>query len=654
MRIRLAALVLAVCSAVPCTAAATEDVAAFAKLPQFSNLQISPDGSRIAALVTVQGKRAIYTLEIGSSAPKLMVGDEGWHLSWIDWVDNRYVLIGIKTPYRRGGVATVETRLVSFDSETGKGRFLFDRYMSAIKRNGGFIPQIQDDVLHFLPKRDEEFVIAFDKEGTGGEAVYIANARTGRLGKKIQSKDTYVSQWRADAAGDVRVGWGVTRDKRSFIYKIKDAQGEWHDHSERYNEGGFRVAELLVDGTGHALVHSDHEYPLGAVYRFDPVSGEFVELVAQHDDSEISSIRLSADGSAIESVHYASEFVRNEYVDKQLDATIKGVREAMPDLSLYPVSRSTDGTRIVMRSYAADKAPSYYLYDGNKKSIGPITSRYPALVERDLARPSIHRFKARDDLEITAYVTLPPGLTPDTADRIPFVVSVHGGPNARDFLRFDWETQMLVARGYGVLQINFRGSTGYGREFKEAGDREWGQAMQDDVADGTRWAIEQGWADPDRVCIIGGSYGGYAALMGAARDGDLYRCAASLNGVSDLPALLKSSYRYVGGRARTRHIGRLYQDRAQLRANSPVNLVEAVDTPILLVHGEKDRVVSVSQSRKIAKKLERKGKAVEYFELPEGTHSLERESNRLAYATALVEFLDTHLAARGEPAAQAD
>ena len=178
--------------------------------------------------------------------------------------------------------------------------------------------------------------------------------------------------------------------------------------------------------------------------------------------------------------------------------------------------------------------------------------------------------------------------------------------------------------------------------------------MQDDVADGTRWAIAQGWADPERVCIIGGSYGGYAALMGAARDGDLYRCAASLNGVSDLPALLKRSYRYVGGRARTRHIGRLYRDRDQLRAASPVNLVEAVDMPILLVHGEKDRVVDVRQSRKMARALERNGKPVQYIELPEGTHSLERESNRLDYATALVEFLDTHLAAPSDAAAQHD
>ncbi|MEL6951537.1 MAG: S9 family peptidase [Pseudomonadota bacterium] len=654
MRSRLAALIIAVLFAVPCAAAVTEDVAAFAKLPQFSNVEISPDGSRIAGLVTIEGKRAIYTLEIGTGKPKVMTADDQWHLSWIDWVDNRYVLVGIKTPFRRGGVATVETRLVSFDSNTGSGKILFTRHMHSIERKGGVIPQFQDDVLHLLPERDEEFIIAFDKRGSGGEAVYVANARTGSLGKKLQSVDPYVTQWRVDASGDVRVGWGIARDKTSFTYKIKDGEGEWHDHSERYNADGFRVAELPVDGTGHVLVLSDHEYPLGALYRFDPVSATFVELVAQHDESEISRVRLSADGSAIESVHYSSEFVPNAYMDTRLDATIKGVQNALPDLRLFPVSRSLDSTRIVMRSYASNKAPGYYLYDANKKSVGPITSRYPELIERDLSRPGIHSFEARDGLEITAYVTLPAGLTADTADHIPFVVSVHGGPNARDFLRFDWETQMLAARGYGVLQINFRGSTGYGRAFREAGDREWGQAMQDDVADGTRWAIAQGWADPERVCIIGGSYGGYAALMGAARDGDLYRCAASLNGVSDLPALLKRSYRYVGGRARTRHIGRLYRDRDQLRAASPVNLVEAVDMPILLVHGEKDRVVDVRQSRKMARALERNGKPVQYIELPEGTHSLERESNRLDYATALVEFLDTHLAAPSDAAAQHD
>ncbi|MEO1320563.1 MAG: hypothetical protein AAFV30_08345, partial [Pseudomonadota bacterium] len=275
MRSRLAALILAVWIAVPCAAAVTEDVAAFAKLPQFSNVEISPDGSRIAALVTIEGKRAIYTLEIGTGKPKVMAADDQWHLSWVAWVDNRYVLVGIKTPFRRGGVATIETRLVAFDSNTGSGKILFTRYMNSIQRKGGVIPQFQDDVLHFLPKRDEEFIIAFDKRGSGNEAVYVANARSGQLREKLQSVDPYVSQWRVDAAGDVRVGFGIARDKTSFTFKIKDLDGEWHDYSERYNAGGFHVAELPVDGTGHALVLSDHEYPLGALYRFDPVSGEF-------------------------------------------------------------------------------------------------------------------------------------------------------------------------------------------------------------------------------------------------------------------------------------------------------------------------------------------------------------------------------------------
>lgn len=651
MHFRIAAVAVVACVTSWVSAEVSADVAAYASMPQFSDIEISPDGKKIAALVTIQGKRAIYTLEIGSGQPRLMAANESWHLTWIDWVDNRYVIVGIKAPHRRQGVATVETRLVSFDSQTGDGKLMFKRYIGSIERKGGVVPQIQDDVLQTLPGRKEEFLVKFDREGSGADTVYTANARTGHLVKKIQRSDPYVTRWRADAAGNVRVGFGYARNKTSFTYKIKGADDKWFDHSERFNAGGFRVVGLPVDDTGHVLVLADHEYPLGALYRFDPAADAFVDMVAQHNESEISGVRLSADGSTIEAIYFASEFVRDRFLDPRVDATIRGIRKAMPDLNLYPVSRSLDSKRVVLRSYASDHVPGYYLYDAETQSIAPITTLYPGLANRALSRPSIHEFEARDGLGINAYLTLPPGMAAKDAADLPFVVSVHGGPNARDFLRFDWETQMLAARGYGVLQINFRGSTGYGREFKEAGDREWGRAMQDDVADGTRWIVANGWADRERVCIIGGSYGGYAALMGAARDRDLYRCAVSLNGVTDLPGLLSNEYRYVGGRATTRHIGRLYTDRAMLRENSPVNRAEDVTAPVLLVHGEKDRVVDVRQSRKMAKALEREGKDVQYIELPEGTHSLEREANRLAYAQALVDFLDAHLAPASEHSA---
>ena len=203
---------------------------------------------------------------------------------------------------------------------------------------------------------------------------------------------------------------------------------------------------------------------------------------------------------------------------------------------------------------------------------------------------------------------------------------------------------MLSAQGYAVLQINFRGSTGYGKAFEAAGRKQWGQAMQDDITDGTKWIIERGIADPNRIAIFGGSYGGYAALMGAAKEPDLYQCAVSLNGVTDLESLLRATRRYIGGKFSTRFIGNLWDDRNMLRANSPINLVDSINTPILLIHGEKDRVVDVKQSREMHKALlKTSNKSVQYLELLEGDHNLSGYENRLTFARTLSAFFEEHL-----------
>jgi len=253
-------------------------------------------------------------------------------------------------------------------------------------------------------------------------------------------------------------------------------------------------------------------------------------------------------------------------------------------------------------------------------------------------------YTARDGLKIPAYLTLPAGLTPEDTHNIPFVVLPHGGPNARDFKRFDWLTQLIVNQGYGVLQMNFRGSTGYGVAFRKAGDKQWGQAMQDDITDGTHWLVEQGMANAGKICIVGGSYGGYAALMGVVKEPDLYRCAVSFNGVADLSRLVSLANRYLGGRFSTRHIGRLWKDRKMLANNSPINLVANLKAPILLVHGEKDRVVDIRQSKKMAKVLNRQKPGLsEFVELPGGDHYLSGYENRITFAKTMTEFLQTHL-----------
>jgi dipeptidyl aminopeptidase/acylaminoacyl peptidase len=228
---------------------------------------------------------------------------------------------------------------------------------------------------------------------------------------------------------------------------------------------------------------------------------------------------------------------------------------------------------------------------------------------------------------------------------LPLVLLPHGGPHSRDHADFDVETEFLANRGYAVLQVNFRGSAGFGHDFMVAGLQRWGLEMQDDLTDAVQWAVAQGVADPARICIVGGSYGGYAALMGLVKTPQLYRCAASFAGVADLIDLIQHYGDYIGGHAAMQaQLGSAWSDRDRLRATSPALNADRIQAPVLLVHGTADRSVPVDQSRDMASALKRLGKPHRYIEQPGGDHHLSRYSHRLEYFKALEAFLAEHLA----------
>jgi dipeptidyl aminopeptidase/acylaminoacyl peptidase len=243
-------------------------------------------------------------------------------------------------------------------------------------------------------------------------------------------------------------------------------------------------------------------------------------------------------------------------------------------------------------------------------------------------------YQARDGLKIEAYLTLPNNFD---GKPIPAIIQPHGGPMVREYGGFDYWTQFFVNRGYAVLQPNFRGSSGYGHEFEMQAVGQYGMAMQDDLTDATNWLIKQGIADPGRICIVGASYGGYAALLAAAKTPDLFQCAISFAGLSDLLAQRNKARNYVNKVVALEQYGR---DSKQLEDNSPINLVDKITIPLLLVHGDDDRVVDVEQSRAMVEALEDRDKKFEYIELEHGTHYLDNQQHR----TTLFKAMDTFLA----------
>ena len=610
-------------------------VADFTSVPKLTGVKISPDGRYVAGLMALFGLRVLWGDDVTDARDKpfLIQGDD-WDITRIDWISNDHLLVRFRAPYHINGTPITVTRMSVVNPRTGKNSLLFRRDTDA------FNYQLQDRVLSLLPDQPDRFLV--ELRGRKGVFGCVVTVKRRGCRSRVRTAERNVESWLADRDGVVRAGMGFQYDQKSGYMTLRDAAGNWHDYSSFADDLGTRLIALPTDDLDTVFVLSEHEQPLGALYRLNVLTRQMT-YVAGHQESAISSVTLRRDGRGIERISYSSEFVADDVRDKELERMQKSIDKALPDYSNHIVTRSDDSMRAIVRSQAANVPSHYYYFDRKLKVLSFLLSNYPALDEVELPHPVPFSYKARDGLEIPAYLTLPLGFEPGESKPIPFVVHPHGGPHARDFLRFDWLAQLMVQAGYGVLQMNFRGSSGYGSAFQRAGQREWGQAMQDDITDGTRWLIEEGFARADRICLVGGSYGGYAALMGLAKVPALYRCSVSFNGVTDLPSLLRQARRYLGGRYATRHIGNLWRDRDQLVANSPRRLVDRITAPILLMHGENDRVVDVSHSRRMYKALQRVGADVRYVELPDGNHNLSLETNRRRFGEELVAFLQQHL-----------
>ena len=344
-------------------------------------------------------------------------------------------------------------------------------------------------------------------------------------------------------------------------------------------------------------------------------------------------------------VNGGGEQRQTTYLDAELGAVHAGLSRAFKGKTVTIAEWSADRTRFIVNVSGSAAPTIWYLYDKARKELSPIGETYPELAGVALGATRWITYKARDGLEIPAYLTLPPGAA---TTKPPLVVLPHGGPRARDTAEFDFIVQFLASRGYAVLQPQFRGSWGFGDAFAKAGEGEWGGKMQTDLLDGVAAVKALGLVSAGPPCIVGASFGGYAALAGATLHPGAYRCAASIAGVSDLGLLLVEEGRVYGydsaslGELR-KELGAATKDK--LEATSPARHAAAAIAPILLIHGEEDTVVMPEQSKKMADALKAAGKPYEYIVLPHENHYLTRAAARTQTLEALETFLARNLPA---------
>lgn len=614
----------------------------FARLPEHADVALSPGGRYAAAKVYSGGQYilAIYDLDNLGKAPPVLLNPDDMEVNWLRWKSEDRLLVSLWFASRRWGTATVETRLFALDPD-GRNRKLL------VKPKRDDIPvQIADQVVSFLPGDPDHIVMAFNPDDPRLPRLYKVNVRTARQ-KRLESGDSDIFWWSVDQAGEARVGQGIDdRQLRSRVLLRPPGSKDWRPFLEGPVDEVPDFDPILFDQDDPDLAYvlSGHAGDTTGIYRFRLSTGKFIDTVFHHPEVDVASWRLDPSGTRLESIGYVLDEGRVHWLNPEIGAIVEDIRLRVSARHVGLVSASLGHRRMILYAESPDLPPRYYLYEPATDKLRYFAFAYPGLKDRPMGAMRSTRYRARDGLEIPAYVTLPPGIHSATPPKpLPAVIFPHGGPVARDMAAFDPLVQYMASQGYAVLQMNFRGSWGYGSEFKQSGFRQWGKAMQDDITDGTRWMIEEGIADPERTCIVGWSYGGYAALMGAVREPALYRCAVSIAGVSDLQALLNQGRGFLFNRTMRRHIGEGWKDREDLARNSPVNRAAEIKAPVLLVHGTKDRQVLASHSAAMARALDREKKTHEYLVLEDADHAVLRMEERLKLFDTLGRFLARHL-----------
>ena len=637
--------------AVPALAQEPLPVEDFARIPiiggpRDDSIRLSPDGSHYAAIVSVKGSPALASVPTNGDAEGIrMTGYGDYDPRWYAWATNRHLLISFGFPYRRYGVETTETRLVVFDIEKGTLEPLI-RIREAIvgKEAEKHFSQFQDDVVSRLPLKGDKINVALDQDTPGLPGVFSFDIEGGTVGTRILRERAGVLEWEEDANGVVRLGYGLFRSSSGYLRqeaRIVFRQSEDDDFTTQATfdprdvEGGAFDVMGFTDEPGVILIRDLNEQGRMAIYKFDTSTSKIVDTVFSHDKYDVAGVSFMPGTDRLASVAYVADSPVRIHFDDLEKQDQAALQRLYPGLNSAIVSRDMSRTKAIARTESTSSPPSYYYFYTEKSIYAPLGSAYPQLHGRTLSETSAITYEARDGLRIDGYLTVPKGAE---AKNLPMIVHPHGGPASRDTLSYDYWVQYFVSRGWAVLQMNFRGSTGYGREFEDAGDGQWGKAMQEDVTDGLKWAVVQGIADPDRVCIVGGSYGGYVALQAAVATPELYRCAVSLNGVSDIQERINDLRHYS-----SYLLAREYLRQEDAEVYSPARHADKAGIPVLVGYGTKDRVVDADHSRRMISALKRAGKEVVEVELVDGDHGLTLERHRIAFFQAMDAFLQKHL-----------
>lgn len=614
----------------------------FTKLPLYGDLKISPTGEYLAATVRDDdGQMSLLIMRTdGSEITARVSGFRSYFINNFFWANDERIVASLGRQYGSLDAPSGTHEIVAVNWDGKRKEWLFGR---------GKDPSVTFDrtykVANLLNRLDDDkknILVAvnnYARPDSTFTEVYKLNIYSGRM-SKVTRAPARGAQVVTDNDGTVRLAISVDPDNKNATVVHQHDGKRWNLLGTYHGKEGTITPVAFAPDNEVLYMLDNRETGTDSLYSFNTTNEE-TELLYTHDVVDINRVEFAPDGHLLgvyTEPDYPEFIMLNE--EHALAAPLASVRDALKGYRVGPTSMTGDGNLAIIGANS-DRIPGmYFMLDVETNQLSKIASVLPGIDARKMRPMEPYKLKVRDGTEMYAYLTRPD----DTDGPFPMVVYPHGGPHGvRDYWAYNPDVQMLASRGYAVLQVNFRGSGGYGREFLYTGFGKWGTLMQDDLTDATQWAIDSGIAARDRVCIYGASYGGYAAAMGVVREPDLYQCAIAYIGVYDLELLFDS------GDIPTRESGITFlkeavgEDKADLRARSPIHNLHRLKAPIFIVHGGEDFRADVEHAHRLRKRLEELGKPFEWMLKEKEGHGFYRPENRLELYERMLAFLAKHI-----------
>ncbi|APG63337.1 hypothetical protein LPB140_11675 [Sphingorhabdus lutea] len=623
----------------------------FARYDGISGPILSPNQESVAYIERVNGKLFIAAHNFKTNHLQYISAGEHGDLRWYRWAGDDYIIFSIGD-------------IVDFNREE---RLLTSLYKYNIKTKEFSVVGLKqkvliaDDVLYIDPK-GQYLLQQIRRSYYDYPSVFRVDIATNET-KEIIKQKADIWDWYADNTGVVRLGIGIKGDTDNFggvSYIARDLVNRYlFYYRSNENEGFKQVSKVslkgdpdkvfasfaavsnIVSGSDEFFVRFKQENGNHGVRKFNYLTQEWGDIIYQNPDHDISDIILTDDGRDILAATYFDNVGKIIWFDKKMAKMQDDLQITLPN-QLVEIRTSNYSKDKYIVSTSSDKDPgSYYLFDPNNKGLHRFNGVNDRIDPAKMSDRQYVSYTARDGVKISAYLTLPKG---KPAKNLPLIIYPHGGPFfVHDSWEFDSDAQFLANRGYAVLQPNFRGSGGYGNAFYELGHGQIGLKMQDDLDDGMDFLVKQGIADANRACIVGASYGGYAALWGATRNPERYRCAASFAGVTDWDLMLLYDNDFLDDPAYKRFSSALKgEDRAKLKYVSPLLNIDKLTRPILLAQGKKDDIVPFSQHRAMVKAAKAAGVNFEELVFEEEAHGFKESKNHQKWLDTLEAFLNKH------------